>query len=311
MEAFFFAALGDMKLKEALSRFETHLLHERRLSENTALGYLADLRQLVDFLYFEAGVEDWPEVTTGHIRKWLVQKRKHGKTGSTLNRYRTSASTFFKYLVNREGLEKDVTEGIEAVPMISRLLRIPKQDELECVEDYIETDNSYEYARDVAMIALLYYTGMRRSELIELLCENIDWEALTVRVQGKRQKERVLPLSKPVADFMKTYLAERSKYQNGYFFLTLKGEKMYPKLVYLVVRKYLSLASNVERSGPHTMRHAFATHLLDNGAELVAVKELLGHSSLAATQVYTHNSIEKLKHVYNQAHPRSHKNDSL
>lgn len=300
-----------MKLKEAIFRFETHLLHERRLSENTALGYLADLRQLVDFLYFEAGVEEWKEVTTGHIRKWLLQKRKHGKTGSTLNRYRTSASTFFKYLVNREGLEKDITEGIESVPMMTRMLRIPREVELDCPEERINRNNTYEYTRDVALISLLYYTGMRRSELIELLRENIDWEAGTVRVQGKRLKERILPLSKAVMDFMKTYLEVRKHLPNGYFFLTRKGEKMYPRLVYLIVYKYLALVSDVDRKSPHIMRHAFATHLLNNGAELVAVKELLGHSSLAATQVYTHNSIEKLKQVYNQAHPRSHKNDSL
>jgi integrase/recombinase XerC len=195
--------------------------------------------------------------------------------------------------------------------MHKRVLRIPKAVELDFPEKHINRDNTYDYHRDVAIISLLYYTGMRRSELMDLLTIDINWEEQVIKVKGKRQKERLLPVSKVVLDMMKAYFEERKHFTNAYFFLTVRGEKLYPKLVYLIVNKYLALVSDVEKKSPHVMRHAFATHLLNNGAELVAVKELLGHSSLAATQVYTHNSVEKLKQVYNQAHPRSHKKESL
>lgn len=300
-----------MKLKEALQRFETYMLHERRMSEYTAISYNSDLRQLCDYLYFECGVDDWEEVTTGHLRRWLAKMKKHGSLNSTLSRFRTSMNSFFKYLVAREDLKSNPTEGVEPVKMYKRVLRIPKVVELDFPEQHINRDNTFEYYRDVAIISLLYYTGIRRSELMELLTVDINWEEQLIKVKGKRQKERLLPVSRIVLGMMQSYLEERKHFANGYFFLTPRGEKLYPKLVYLIVNKYLALVSDVEKKSPHVMRHAFATHLLNNGAELVAVKELLGHSSLAATQVYTHNSIEKLKQVYNQAHPRSHKKESL
>ena len=232
-------------------------------------------------------------------------------TPRSINRKLSTLKTYFKFLKRRKEIQENPMLKVIAPKVGKRLPVVVKEVELENLFEKINFGEGYAAVRDEMVMEMLYSTGMRRSELINLTPNDLDFFNDQVKVLGKGNKERLIPFARPLADRLKNYLEIRKDEfelgATGSLFLTAKGKKMYPKLVYNLVKKYLSQITTVEQRSPHVLRHSFATHLSNNGADLNAIKELLGHSSLAATQVYTHNSIEKLKRVYQQAHPKAKK----
>jgi len=290
-----------------LTTFLKYLEFEKRFSSHTLTAYKGDLEQFKDFISKTYEVSDAKEVTPQHIRSWMVQLMQQGISTRSINRKLSSLKTFFKFLKKRGQLEFNPMAKIIAPKSGKRLPVFVNKDQINQLFDQVDFGEAYDGARNKAIMELLYATGMRRSELIGLKVKDISFESSLLKVKGKGNKERLIPMSRKVEKVLKEYLKAKEEYfpKPASLFLTSKGKTLYPKLVYNLVKKYLSAVTTLEQRSPHVMRHTFATHLSDNGADLNAIKELLGHSSLAATQVYTHNSIEKLKKVYEQAHPNA------
>ncbi len=289
--------------------FLQYLQYEKRFSPHTITAYQTDLQQFLHFIDEDCGLTSVSEVGHSHIRSWMVHLLSQGRSARTANRKLSTLKSYFRFLVRRENLSVDPTAKVSAPKVGKRLPGSLKKSELEQLFRHLEFGEGYPGARDRMLIELLYATGMRRAEAIGLEVKDIDFHNLQIRVAGKGGKERLLPVSHSLAVSLRAYLTERGRaFPDGapaLIFLTDKGKPMYPKLAYNIVRKYLSAVTSNEQRGPHALRHSFATHLSENGAELNAIKALLGHSSLASTQVYTHNSIERLKQVYRQAHPKA------
>lgn len=289
--------------------FIEHLRLELRVSEHTIKAYANDLRQFSDFVITSFEIEDISKAEGKHVRSWIVNMIEEGKSTRTVHRKLSTLKAFYKYLLRQEYIELDPMQKVVAPKMSKRLPVFIHQDHMEQLFDQIEFEQDYSGQRNLIILELLYGTGIRRSELIQLTLADIDFGNQVIKVEGKGGKQRLVPCTTHLQTVLKQYIKLRHtafpETDELALFLTDKGKVMYPKLVYNIVKKYLSLVTNIERKSPHVLRHTFATHLSDNGAELNAVKELLGHSSLASTQVYTHNSIEKLKRVYRQAHPKA------
>lgn len=283
---------------------------EKKYSNHTALAYEKDLENFKQFCKIEFDEDDLTKVNYSFIRSWIVQLSEKNITNKSINRKISSLKSFYKFL-QRIG-------EIEMNPLAKhRSLKIPKQVQIPFskkeVNDVlgmeIDTDD-FESVRNKTILELFYSTGMRRSELIDLKESSLNLAEGTIKVLGKRNKERIIPLISSVQNSLKNYLQTKQKHGllNAYLFVTSKNNKIYETLVYRIINDYFSLVSSKVKTSPHILRHSFATHLLNEGADLNSVKELLGHSSLASTQVYTHNSLEQIKKIYNQAHPRSDKN---
>lgn len=293
----------------AVDQFLTYLQHEKRYSLHTVQSYQTDLLQFRDFMRatFEL---DMTAAAHIHVRDFLVSLMDEGMSESSVGRKLSALRSFFKYQL-REGLIPSSPMGLIKAPKIPK--RIPvfieaqKMDALLDSEDFF--DDSFPSVRDKLMIEVLFGTGVRLAELLALKVSDIDFYGQCIRVTGKRNKERIIPISKPLVAQIKSYL-ELKSFQNfnnksGVLFVTNKGADAYPDLIYKTVQRYLTYVSTQDKKSPHVLRHSYATSLLNRGADLNAIKELLGHASLAATQVYTHNSIERLKSIYKQAHPKA------
>lgn len=290
--------------------FFRYLENEKRYSKHTITAYKKDLSQFQVFLsVFSENLAIHAAQHT-HIRSWMVELVNQGISTRSVNRKLSTLRSYFNFCLKRQLIDRDPTLKILPPKTEKKLPSIIQQAPLEefLLEDNI--GNSYECLRDRLIIELLYSTGMRRSELIELKDTDIDRSLSQLKVLGKGSKERVIPISKSIK--LKIDLYNEVKVDtfsdtevDEFLFLTSKGKKMYPKMVYNLVTKYMKKISTSKNRSPHVLRHSFATHLMNNGADLNAVKELLGHSSLSATQVYTHNSIEKLKEVYQRTHPKA------
>lgn len=292
-----------------LQQFKDYLLLEKKYALLTIKNYERDLIQFFNYLDIKATEFELQIIDYGSIRSWIVILIEEGISNRTVNRKIASLKAFFKFLVK--------VQIIESSPLLlHKKLKEPKKaqvpfsiNEIENVLDQYYNHDDFESLRNYLIILLLYTTGIRRSELINLKEIDIDFENNTLKVLGKRNKERYVPLLNSVKEVLINYLELKSKrypsYSNEYVFITKKGVKVYETLVYRVVNSYFSKASSKLKKSPHILRHSFATHLLNEGADLNSVKDLLGHSSLASTQVYTHNSIAELKKVYRGAHPRS------
>lgn len=292
-----------------LQQFKDYLLLEKKYALLTVKNYERDLIQFFNYLDIKATEFELQIIDYGSIRSWIVILIEEGISNRTVNRKIASLKAFFKFLVK--------VQIIESSPLLlHKKLKEPKKaqvpfsiNEIENVLDQYYNHDDFESIRNYLIILLLYTTGIRRSELINLKEIDIDFENNTLKVLGKRNKERYVPLLNSVKEVLINYLELKSKrypsYSNEYVFITKKGVKVYETLVYRVVNSYFSKASSKLKKSPHILRHSFATHLLNEGADLNSVKDLLGHSSLASTQVYTHNSIAELKKVYRGAHPRS------
>jgi integrase/recombinase XerC len=223
----------------------------------------------------------------------------------TINRKISTLKTFYKYLLRQGIVSENPMLKIQSPKTSKRLPVFVEKEKMDLLLDNIEFGSDEEGLRNQLIIEMFYATGMRLSELINLKLLNIDLHDSRLKVLGKRNKERIIPFSGELSRKIRDYLSVRKEKSNDYLFVTAKGEKMYEKLVYNIVKQYLSLVTTVDKKSPHVLRHTFATHMLNNGADLNSIKELLGHANLSATQVYTHNTVEKLKSVHKQAHPRS------
>lgn len=288
--------------------FLQYLQYEKRFSNHTLTAYENDLKQFFIYLkeMYEVSVES--EVKHLHIRSWVVQLMQNGIAARSINRKLSSLKTFFKFLQKRGDVMVNPTLKVVSPKAKKRLVTFLKKSDIEQLFNEYDFGDDYIGMRDRTILEVLYATGMRRAELIGMKKEDVDFVRRAIKVIGKGKKERLVPFSNNLAAVLKKYISIRHEtFENAdvFLFLTEKGKKLYPKLVYNIAKKHLGQVTSNEKKGPHTLRHSFATHLSDNGAELNAVKELLGHSSLAATQVYTHNSIEKLKQAYQLAHPKA------
>lgn len=293
---------------QLLESFIKHLQHIKRFSSHTVKAYHTDLLQFNNFLTQEYDNLTIVEVEPIIIRSWIVYLIEHEVQSKSINRKISSLNSFYKYLLRNN---KVATNPIAKVitPKTSKKLPIfVGQKEMNSLLDDVEFEKTFSGQRDKIVLELLYNSGIRLSELINIKKRDIDFNNLTLKVLGKRNKERIIPITKEVAQNIQMYIQLSEKEfsnKNEFLILTNKGDKVYQKLVYRIVYNYLSKVSTLAKKSPHVLRHTFATHMLNNGADLNSIKELLGHANLSATQVYTHNTIEKLKNIHKQAHPRA------
>lgn len=291
-----------------LASFLKYLEIERGYSAYTLRSYGDDVRQFMLFCGLDEADSNYATITHRHVRAWVSSMISQGMSPRSANRKLSSLRTFFKYLM-REGIVSINPLSKVISPKTSKRLPefVPESDMLKLDTETLFSD-SYEGHRDLLIVLLFYFTGMRLSELVGLKTDSISLSSDTIRVIGKGNKERIIPLHPDLKPAIAKYIHCRKEIDINNcssFFLTLKGEPVYQKLVYRVVKHYLSMITPLQKRSPHVLRHTFATYLLNHGADLNAIKELLGHANLSATQVYTHSTFEKLKRNYNQAHPRA------
>ena len=296
-------------MENSKAAFQDYLQLEKKYSPHTVIAYINDVVTFESFIKSEFDSDDLLEVNYSLIRSWIVALVDNEISNTSVNRKIASLKSYYKFLLK--------TKQIEVSPLLKhKSLKTPKtlqipfsEKELDDVLHQIKYPDGFEGVRDKLIIDLFYSTGIRRTELIHLKMINIDLSNATLKVLGKRNKERILPLLPIITNQFKLYLTERAYLEritdSEYFFVTSKGVKMNDSLVYRLINQYLSNVSEKVKKSPHILRHTFATHLLNNGADLNSVKELLGHSSLASTQIYTQSSLSELKKVYGDAHPRN------
>lgn len=293
--------------------FLKYLQYERRYSPRTLVSYETDLRQFQAFLHKE--FESVPaDANYGMIRGWIVSLSEQQLDAPTINRKIACLRSFFKFLRRREEITKDPMLKVKVLKTKKKLPHFVNENDLISLLDVRQNNETsdeksvHEQKRDTAIVELLYGTGMRLSELIGLRDRDFNFHDRTVKVLGKRNKERIIPFSTGLVSLLKEYREVRDRdivrVESEYFFVTESGKKLYPVLINRITKSFLSKVP-IQKKSPHVLRHTYATHLLNKGAEINAVKDLLGHTSLAATQVYTHNTIEKLKEAFNKAHPKS------
>ncbi|RZL20558.1 MAG: integrase [Pedobacter sp.] len=292
-----------------LKSFLIYLQHEKRYSQHTVTSYKTDLEGFEGYIQttFEIPVT---EAKATHIRSYMVSLMEGSSSESTINRKISTIRSFYKFLLREEKIKNNPMQLIKA-PKIPK--RLPVFIETEKINHLLDADGifdeSFNLTRDHLVIEMLFGAGIRLSELIQLKETDVDFYSGTLKVLGKRNKERIIPINKQLINQLNSYLhlKKLQKFNNNLFNLivTNTGAAAYPKLIYRIVSSYLKLVSTSDKKSPHVLRHSYATSLLNAGADLNAIKELLGHASLAATQVYTHNSIERLKTIYKQAHPKA------
>ncbi len=291
-----------------INSFLKYLTLEKKSSPHTVAAYLVDLRAFENFCKESLNLKDIKEVDYIHIRSWVIELSDKNNSHRSINRKLSALKSFYKYLIKIHEVEKNPLTQHQSLKVAKKVLVPFSEKEINAVIESMNGDD-FKSIRNRLIVELLYSTGIRRIELVNLEVSNIDIENRTIRIIGKRNKERIIPLLDSVIEYIENYKIERAKIaaNTNFFFITSKGNKIYPILVYRIINDYFSSISSKTKNSPHVIRHSFATHLLNQGADLNSVKELLGHASLASTQVYTHNSLEKIKQVYNQTHPRSHK----
>ncbi len=289
-----------------LKSFLDYLRFEKRYSQHTLTAYQNDLENFLNFLITGYNSISIQEVTSSIVRTWLAKLKEEKLTSKSINRKISALKSFFKFLM-KEGLVEATPMSIIISPKISKRLPVyVEQKDIKTLFDYIEFPDNRNGKTERLLLQLLYNTGIRVSELVHLKTSNIDFGNNTIKVLGKGNKERIIPISNQLFQEISDYINDKDiSFNSENLFLNEKGKPLYAKQVYNIVKKYLSLITTITKKSPHVLRHSFATHLSNNGADLNAVKELLGHSSLAATQVYTHNSIERLKNVFKKAHPKA------
>lgn len=292
-----------------LSQFIDYLRLEKNYSEHTTLAYERDIEEFSAFAKANYEQEDLSSIHYSQIRSWIVELVENGIANRSINRKIASLKAYYKFLLKVEQILASPLAKHKSLKTPTKI-QIPfSQKEVDEVISNLEAGDDFESLRNLLVVELLYSTGMRRAELIGLTIGSIDSSQALVKVLGKRNKERNIPLIPKVCRTLERYLTERntlaSTNSNDPLIITKKGVKVYDVLVYRIINHYFSKASNKLKVSPHIVRHSFATHLLNQGADLNIVKELLGHASLASTQVYTHNSIAALKDVYKNAHPRN------
>ncbi|MBK7431241.1 MAG: tyrosine-type recombinase/integrase [Bacteroidetes bacterium] len=287
--------------------FLQYIRFEKRFSANTVLAYENDLKQFFEFQKKLYEVEAPGDVNQSMVRSWMVSMMENGVGARSVNRKITSLKTFYKFLLRRGDVKTNPLLKVISPKVSKRLPVFVDEAKMKLLFTEVNFGDGFDAIRDRLILELLYATGMRRAELIGLTDERIDLYQCQVKVLGKRNKERIIPFTSKLKDLIEEYLIARKEiapFPNS-FFVSSKGISMYPKMVYRIVTERLSAVTTLDKKSPHILRHTVATHMLNHGADINSVKELLGHANLSATQIYTHNTIEKLKEVYKQAHPRA------
>ncbi len=290
-----------------IQSFLDYLALEKNYSKHTVLAYKTDLTDFKDFCVTEYNQQELKDVNYPQIRTWIVSLVNRELSNKSINRKVTSLKSFYKFLQKIEQIELNPLAKHKALK-VQKKVQIPfSKEEITQVLSAISKKNDFISVRNKLIVELFYSTGIRRTELINLKQADVDFYSKTIKVLGKRNKERFVPLLPSVFETLNNYIVLKKNIQTKeeQLFITEKGNKIYETLVYRTINMYFSQVSSKVKKSPHILRHSFATHLLNEGADLNSVKELLGHSSLASTQVYTHNSLDKIKEVFNRAHPRS------
>ncbi len=293
-----------------IQAFLDYLEYEKKYSKHTILAYKTDLVEFKDFCDVQFDQDDIENIHYNQIRTWIVDLVNKGVANRSVNRKVSSLKSFYKFLQKINEIEVSPLAKHKALKIQKKIQTPFDQNEIEQVIKEMSDDIDFESVRNRLIVELLYSTGIRRTELINIKEKDIDYNKGMIKVLGKRNKERFVMLLPSVKSTLVRYLALKKEYEIEdveELLVTKKGVKIYETLVYRIINLYFSRVSSKVKKSPHILRHAFATHLLNNGASLNSVKELLGHSSLASTQVYTHNSLEQIKKVYNKAHPRESK----
>ena len=288
--------------------FIQYLQFQKRYSQNTILSYQTDLTDFFDYLVTQFSITTVAETKPTFIRSWLAQLKEKGIKSKSINRKISTLKSFFKYLLKQQTITVSPMATINTQKVSKRLPIFIEEKETNTLFNYVEFPTTWAGKTDMLILQLLYNTGMRRAELLELKERQIDKYNSTVKVLGKGNKERIIPISKELMQTIEEYIAQKQQLKEANTEVLLvneKGKKLYAKYLYNTTKKYLGEVTTLSKKSPHVLRHTFATHLMNNGADLNAVKELLGHSSLAATQIYTHNTIEKLKDAHKKAHPKA------
>ncbi len=286
--------------RELVNFFLDHLSIERRLSPHTITSYSTDLEQFIAFIEPRGLLE----VQALDVRKWLISLSDDTIQNRSINRKLATLRTFYKYLLRSGKVAENPMTSIRMVKTTKKLPHFVRESEMENLVENRKIASNFSEARDELILFLLYGTGIRLAELISLQNSQVNLAAKTIRVIGKRNKERVIPIPQLLIELIQAYRGFCT-FENSQLLLTDKGDPLYPMFVQRLVKKNLGEFSQLEKLSPHVLRHTYATHLLNRGADLNAIKELLGHANLAATQVYTHNSMEKMKAIYLQAHPKA------
>ncbi|MBW8200674.1 tyrosine-type recombinase/integrase [Flagellimonas abyssi] len=295
----------------SVTAFISYLRLEKNYSDHTVRAYQKDIETFAQFCSENHGEEDIVKISYPLIRNWIVELSDHGISNRSINRKISSLQAYYKFLLKIGDIAVSPLVKHRALKT-SKKVEVPfSENEMETILSEIPFADDFEGVRDKLIIELLYTTGIRRAELVNLKINDVDFLSQVIKVLGKRNKERIIPMLPSTIERIKSYLIKRSELENvtdsSFLILTKEGLKIYETLVYRTINKYFSLVSPKVKKSPHILRHTFATHLLNRGADLNSVKELLGHSSLASTQVYTHNSIAELKKVHQKAHPRNKK----
>ena len=293
-----------------VSYFLQYIQFEKRLSRHTVTAYENDMKQFSSYLLFQYELTEPEKADSQMVRSWIASMAEEKLDNRSINRKIATLRSFYNFLLRRKAITADPMLKIKALKTDKPLPKFVEEKPMKTMLDEAGFENDFAGHRDKLVLELLYGTGMRLAELIGLKISDFNYFNQTLTVLGKRNKQRVIPVNKSLADAMTVYLSYRREFLSNYddtpyLILTDNGAQVYPMFIQRLVKKHLSLVTSLDQKSPHVLRHTFATHLLNRGADLNAIKDLLGHTSLAATQVYTHNTIEKLKKVFQQAHPKA------
>jgi len=289
-------------MRDEIYRFRDYLMHERRYSAHTVKAYVADMEAYAEYCMKVAPDVGLSDIEPKVVRKWVMSLKAEGLNATSINRKISTVRGFYRWMLKKSLILRSPAQGLKNIRKPRRLPEFVTEDRMDGIlGDDAAFADSKNGGRDRLIIELFYDTGIRESELIELKCGDVDLSRRTITVHGKGGKTRMVPISESLC----RRLADIMTSPEESLFKTDKGSKMYPRLVYRIVHKYLEGAGSVSQSSPHTLRHSFATAMLNNGAPIEAIKELLGHANLTATQIYTHTTYEKLNKIYKQAHPRA------
>jgi len=296
-------------MREATEKFTDYLRFEKRFSPHTVIAYKNDLAQFEIYLQSVYQIEKLEEINHPIVRSWIVSMMESKISARTVNRKITTLKTFWKFLLREKKVTINPMLKIQSPKISKRLPVFVEKTQMENLLEIVEFSNDFKGIRNKLIIEMFYGTGMRLSELLGLKDIDINFNKMTVKVLGKRNKERIIPIHQTLKDSLKQYLLfcekEIAPREDDFLFVNEKGKKLSRIIVYKTIKAYLGAVTTLEKKSPHVLRHTFATHMLNNGADLNAIKELLGHTNLSATQIYTHNTIEKLKNVHKKAHPKA------
>jgi integrase/recombinase XerC len=294
---------------QTIQQFLDYLSFQKRYSNHTIISYKNDLTAFFDFLFIEFGEIPLAEIKPTFIRSWLADMKQQGMESKSINRKISTLKSFFKYQLRQQTITVSPMTAIISPKVNKRLPQFVDKKDITTLLTHVEFPDDWAGKTDELILHLFYNTGMRQAELAGLKETAISKSNGTIKVLGKGNKERIIPVSNHLMNKMQDYMGGKRKllatFDEEVLLVTASGKKLYPRYIYNAVNKYLSKVTTIDKKSPHVLRHTFATHLMNNGADLNAVKELLGHSSLAATQIYTHNTIEKLKNIHKKAHPKA------